>query len=150
MSSPALAIGSTPGPVARSTKQHPLVAQLRRYAEHLRDFSDPLLEAAEKIHEIATSDDNARRKLVVSAIDTGCSALEEIVDETELSESTVERIWDELLEDGEYEERPIRLKTDMSRGRRVYGLFKKTSKIGSSYSRFQGTSHYHNPDPVDF
>lgn len=150
MSSPALAIGSTPGPVVRSNKQHPLVVTLRRYADHLGDFAKPLLEAAEKINEIASFDDAARRQLVVSAIDVGCSALEEIADETELSESTVERIWSELLEDGEYEERPIRLKTDMSRGRRVYGLFKKTSKTGSSYSRFQGTSHYHNPDPVDF
>jgi len=150
MSSPALAIGSTPGAVARSTKQHPLVVTLRRYADHLGDFSKPLLEAAEKINEIASSDDNARRQLVMSAIDVGCSALEEIVDETELPEATVERIWNELLEDGEYEQRPIRLKTDVSRGRRVYGLFKKNSKIGSSYSSFRSTTHYHNPDPVDF
>lgn len=141
MDSPALL--SRPLP----TRQHPLVAVLRRYADHLRDYAEPLLEAAQKVQQIATENDLTQRELIVDAVDLGCNALDDLVEETAMAEETVERIWLELIEDGEYEERPIGLKTDMARGRRLIGLFKKGSKSGNSYRPHQSVSHYHNPDP---
>jgi len=148
MSSPVIAAGafSSSGRTPPS-KQHPLVAVLRRYADHLRDYAKPLLEAAQKVQQIATENDLTQRQLIIDAIEVGCNALGDLVEETGLSEATVERIWSELIEDGEYEQHPIGLKTDMARGRRLSGLFKKGSKLGSNYSRHQPISHYHNPDP---
>src|SRR6266446_5993710 len=104
MSSPALAISGPLSLTASSSKQHPLVAILRRYADHLGDFKEPLLDAAQKIHQLATENDITRRQLVIDAVEVGCNAVADLVDETGLAETTVERICAELIDDGEYEE----------------------------------------------
>ena len=148
MSTPALASSRFAANLPRtvSSKQHPLVALLRRYADHLGDFREPLLEAAQKVQWIASANDTTQRQLVIDAIEVGCNALGDLTEETHLAEPTVQRIWAELIEDGEYEERPIGLKTDMARGRRLIGIFKKTATAGnlpSSSSRH----HYQNSEP---
>lgn len=126
--------------------------QLRRYAQMFPEFSDQLLEAAQQIHRITTTSDLTKRTMVIEAIQAGANAQSDIVDDTKLDPDDVKRIYQELVADGGYEERPIGLKTKVRRGPRLQGIFLRGDIPGSA---FQSTStdrryqHYVNPDEDD-
>jgi len=148
-SSQANGSASKRAPAAVPNRQHPLVIQLRRYAQHFGDFEGSLLEAAQKIHRQSTCSDATMRLVIVAAIAEGCNAVSDLVDETGLDEVSVRRIYADLIADGEYEERPMGQKIEIGRGRRPKGIFLKSEPAGNSYSNARNPRRYENPDSDD-
>lgn len=135
-------------PPQPSARQHPLVIQLRRYAQAFPDFQAELFGAAQKIHQLTTASDASKRELVAAAVELGCNALGDLVDETGLDAGDVRRIWRELIEDRQYEERPIGIKFAVGKAP-PKGLFKRGTIAGSDYVPEQYQKPYHNQDADD-
>lgn len=129
--------------------KHPLVIQLRRYAEVFGEFEAPLLDAARRIHLISTTSDISMRERVIEAIHQGCRTKMDIADDTEFDEPSVARIYDELLEDGQYEERPITGVQMSGSAKRPPGIFLKSEPPGNAGDLPRRPRRYDNPEADD-
>jgi hypothetical protein len=133
--------------------QHPLVATLRQYARIFGDFEGPLLKAAHDVNVLASIDDAKMYKRFEDAVTKGCHAPYDIIEESRLHPDDVKRIYEQLLIEGRYVERPIGLKTEMASGRRQKGIFLKSSQAGNLARgivlRSNRLSHYFNDYDTD-
>lgn len=133
-------------------RQHPLVTQLRHYARAFTPFAVPLLECANEIDKLSTGDEVEARALIVKAITQhGCRTIGDIVDETRLAEAQVKRICRELVEDKEFEIRPIgpKLVAGSGGGARPKGMFRIDEPAGNRLVSSSRRSNYENEFDTD-
>jgi hypothetical protein len=95
---------------------HPLARLLVRLARNIPDYEAPLLECAQAVEEIATCNDEVKMSRILAAVDDGCNALADIIEETKLNDDEVRDLVLEMVRIGILEDRAAGVRIESARG----------------------------------